>query len=105
MAQCLSVRVYVGVFASLCRMLDMMPGNILSNYIFKIRIWIFMEAFLRIYKTLNTIMYNFEKWSLLSCHITEEWNLGSKTNPNEKSSTSQSVKELDSMERLKAWVL
>lgn len=36
--KCLSVRVDVGVFTSLGRMLDMMPANILSNYIFKIRI-------------------------------------------------------------------
>lgn len=49
--KCMPVRVDVGVFTSLGRMLDMMPANILSNYIFKIRIWIFMEAFLRLYKT------------------------------------------------------
>ena len=36
--KCLAVRVDVGVFTSLGRMLDMMPANILSNYIFKIRI-------------------------------------------------------------------
>lgn len=36
--KCMPVRVDVGVFTSLGRMLDMMPANILSNYIFKIRI-------------------------------------------------------------------